>query len=49
MSDFTITEYPTNVTVPEDKGGNFGDIEVEYTKQDGELLGGDTVVNAMYP
>lgn len=41
----SIVEYPANQTVPEDDGGNFGDIEFSSTLKNGMLIERDTIIN----
>lgn len=47
----TIIEYPLEDDdyIPNDSGGNFGDIEFDLEDKDGDLLARDTIINNMYP
>lgn len=41
----SIVEYPFNGQVPEDNGGNFGDIHFSTTLKNGTLIARDTIIN----
>lgn len=41
----STTENPYNGTVPQDYGGNFGDLEFVTTFKNGTLIGRDTIIN----
>lgn len=44
----TIIENPTQYEVPEDTGGNFGDLEFSGRPKTGRLISRDTIVNQDY-
>lgn len=41
----SVVEYPFSGEVPEDGGGNFGDIEFPTTAKNGSLIARDTIIN----
>lgn len=42
----SVVEYPFSGQVPEDDGGNFGDIDFPTTLKNGTLIARDTIINA---
>lgn len=44
----TTTESPTDYDIPEDSGGNFGDVEFDTRAKNGTLINRDTIVNHIY-